>query len=349
MGGTVPFGYRVVSRKLEIAEEEATIIRLIYDLFLQLGSVRAVQLELASRNIRTRRRVLSDGRVIGGIPFTTGPLAVILRNRTYLGEAKHHDRAWPGEHAPIVDRAIFDRVQEELSARRRYSLPDRASSDAPLAGKLFNATGERMSPGYAVKKGVRYHYYVSTSAMQAQPRDASAIHRVAAAAIEEAVATGIGDRSLTMVERVVVHHDRLKIAMRASDDEEPLNEPIVVPWSRRSVVRHKVILRPAGSRSELRPMESEERKRLLRGIATGRKWMAELAAGPADLSAIASRENRSARSVRQILSLGFLDPLMIEAAIAGTLPRGYGLTRLFDLPPLFEDQWRALGLTRPQS
>jgi hypothetical protein len=46
------------------------------------------------------------------------------------------------------------------------------------------------------------------------------------------------------------------------------------------------------------------------------------------------------------LSLAFLDPALVEAACAGTLPRGYGVTRLIDLPPRFVDQWRALGLSR---
>jgi hypothetical protein len=47
------------------------------------------------------------------------------------------------------------------------------------------------------------------------------------------------------------------------------------------------------------------------------------------------------------LSLAFLDPALIKAAAQGRLPRGYGVSRLIDLPPRFEDQWRALGLARP--
>ena len=47
------------------------------------------------------------------------------------------------------------------------------------------------------------------------------------------------------------------------------------------------------------------------------------------------------------LSLAFLDPAIIEAACQGKLPRGYGVSRLVDLPPVFKDQWRALGLVRP--
>ncbi len=64
------------------------------------------------------------------------------------------------------------------------------------------------------------------------------------------------------------------------------------------------------------------------------------------MSALAQREGRTERSIRMLLSLAFLDPELIRAAIAGRLPRGYGVSRLVDLPASFEDQWRVLGLRR---
>jgi hypothetical protein len=62
---------------------------------------------------------------------------------------------------------------------------------------------------------------------------------------------------------------------------------------------------------------------------------------------LARLENRTPRSIRMTLTLAFLDPALVEAACAGTLPRGYGVTRLVDLPPIFANQWQALGLSRP--
>ena len=79
-----------------------------------------------------------------------------------------------------------------------------------------------------------------------------------------------------------------------------------------------------------------------------RRWLDELIAGTvADLTAIAAREQKTERSVRMTLSLAFLDPAIIKAAVEGKLPRGYGVSRLADLSPAFADQWTALGLTRP--
>ena len=50
----------------------------------------------------TRRRSLSSGRTVGGVPLTNGPLAHILRNRVYVGELNHKGASYPGEHAAIV-------------------------------------------------------------------------------------------------------------------------------------------------------------------------------------------------------------------------------------------------------
>ena len=82
-------------------------------------------------------------------------------------------------------------------------------------------------------------------------------------------------------------------------------------------------------------------------IATGRSWLDGLVKGSfSGLAELAASHQRTPRSIRMTLSLAFLDPKMIDAACAGALPRGYGVSRLMDLPPRFADQWRALGLNR---
>jgi hypothetical protein len=95
-------------------------------------------------------------------------------------------------------------------------------------------------------------------------------------------------------------------------------------------------------------MEADERNRLTFGIATARSWVDGLVKGTlSDAAELAARHNRSERSIRQTLSLAFLDPGLIDAACSGALPRGYGVSRLMDLPPRFADQWRGLGLQPP--
>jgi len=390
MGGVVPLGYRLEERKLHVDESEAATVRLIFDLYRELGSIRALQRELKRRDIRTRIRTLATGRTVGGVHLTNGPLSYILRNRHYLGEINHHGRSWPGEHPAIVDPETFEKVRARLEGQR-VARATRLKSRALLRGKLFNEAGERLTPAYAVKDGVRYGYYVSTSAMQSRDRGASPIHRLPAAPLETAVvnalrsalqdpqgpafdasknaepmgypATAIAQplalqvrsshasQSQALIDahliRVVVLHDRLEVEYRVDPKDRSETETLSISWIKPAARVRRALLEPSDSTAPSRPMESDERNRLIRSIASARSWLEELIKGSVgDIAELAARENRTPRSIRMTLSLAFLAPALIDAACAGTLPRGYGVTRLMDLPARFADQWRALGLTR---
>jgi site-specific DNA recombinase len=78
MGGQVPLGYRVRNRKLVIDKQEARRVRLIFERYLVLGSLPALQQELRQAGIVSRRRRLSSGAVVGGVPFGNGALAHLL-------------------------------------------------------------------------------------------------------------------------------------------------------------------------------------------------------------------------------------------------------------------------------
>src|SRR6478752_6730846 len=101
MGGFVPMGYRVRDRKLVIHEPEAAVIRMIFERFLKIGSATTLSRQLRAENVCSHR-----GRVID-----KGNLYRILRNQVYIGLAVHKGVAYPGEHAPIVSQALWDKAQ----------------------------------------------------------------------------------------------------------------------------------------------------------------------------------------------------------------------------------------------
>jgi site-specific DNA recombinase len=87
---------------------------------------------------------------------------------------------------------------------------------------------------------------------------------------------------------------------------------------------------------------------LFRALGDSHRWLDELLSDPDQaLETLSLREGKTGRSIRMTLSLGFLDPNIVKAAVEGRLPRGYGLKRLVDLPMAWPDQWRALGLKAP--
>ena len=193
MGGTLPLGYDcptdLTSRALVVNLQEADEVRLLFQTYLELGSVSALQAFLEQAGIRSKSRVSNSGRQIGGVPFSRGALFHLLKNRTYLGEIIHRDRSYPGAHPAIVDSVIFDAVQAQLSAQRRErrDKPPKLAAMA-LKGLVFNADGEPMSPTFAYgQAGRTYRYYVSAPLQQSRKTkpNPAAIHRVSAPAIED--------------------------------------------------------------------------------------------------------------------------------------------------------------------
>ena len=95
-------------------------------------------------------------------------------------------------------------------------------------------------------------------------------------------------------------------------------------------------------------MRSEARSRFATAIRNARRWLDQLVADPAiSIASIAAIERRTERSIRQIISLAFLDPPLVDAALNGRLPRGFGIKRLLDLPVVWPEQWTRLGLEAP--
>jgi len=152
----------------------------------------------------------------------------------------------------------------------------------------------------------------------------------------------IDDRFLinTHVARVEVQLDQLVIQLA----EPP--STLEIPWRKTPARLRREILLPEGIGPEqARPMRSETRVRLVAAIARGRRWLDELLADPAaNADSIAKRENCSARKVNMTISLAFLAPDLVKAAIDGRLPHGMGVARLTDLPAEWYRQYQMLGL-----
>jgi DNA invertase Pin-like site-specific DNA recombinase len=163
MGGQPALGYDVKDRKLVINPVEAETVRSIFRRYLDLKSVRLLKADLDAKGIVSKVRTAADGSPYGGKPIARGALYLMLQNKIYRGEIVHKDKSYLGEHAPIVDKTLWDQVQAVLADQRVERQNGRTASEPSLlTGLIFDAQGHRMSPAHANKKGVRYRYYVSS-------------------------------------------------------------------------------------------------------------------------------------------------------------------------------------------
>jgi hypothetical protein len=159
-----------------------------------------------------------------------------------------------------------------------------------------------------------------------------------------------GKATLEQVLRIDVHEDRLAVRLKSADDEEISNAAadhlLSIPWQKPASRKSRQILIPHGiPKNEIRRTRIERRARLVSAIARGRRWLDEIVSGSVtDVQQIATRQKCSVRQVNMTVSLAFLAPDLVRAAVEGRLPRGIGVERLRDAPPEWSRQFEALGL-----
>lgn len=207
MGGMPPVGYEVKNKVLVIDEASATLVREIYQRYLDCGNVRALKTEIDRLGWVTPERISQRQGQSGGKPFSRGHLYRILSNPVYIGKVAHRDQIHEGQHPAIIDGDMWEAVQAMLTANRSgHKTRTTAAEPALLAGLLVDETGERLTPAHSRKNtrktssssdnytgnehsrhARRYRYYVSRSLMQKSKADAPDAIRIPAQELEQVV------------------------------------------------------------------------------------------------------------------------------------------------------------------
>jgi hypothetical protein len=161
MGGTVPLGYDVHDRQLQINEAEAATVRTIFNQFLRLGNVTILREWLRENDLHGK----------AGNHFFLGPLYSMLHNPLYIGLTQHKADTYPGQHKAILDSETWDKVQALLAENRQGGKrKPRATKASLFTGLLFDAEGTLYTPTHAAKNGRRYRYYTSQAVIKKTER-----------------------------------------------------------------------------------------------------------------------------------------------------------------------------------
>jgi DNA invertase Pin-like site-specific DNA recombinase len=370
MGGTIPLGYNVRERKLVINDEEADRVRLIFRRYLAVGCVAKLREDLDRRGVRSKRRVLTSGRILGGGSFDRGALYHLLQNRIYRGEVVHKGVVYPGEHEPIVDEKLWSAVQDRLAENRATRRKSRVETGALLGGLIYDDRDNIMSPTYSIRRGNRYRYYISSALLRDRRSEAGSRARVNADDIErlviEILGTELSEAGLVTdstsaswsartrttlretVERVIVQPDQIQIirkvaptssAAGSDEDQVPKALTAALPTSRPRA--RKEIIIPGATNTSPRRLDQA----LILAIARAKFWMRDLHARKyADTKEIARRFQLSDAHVRRILRFGYLAPDIVEAIIEGRQPRSLTVKRLLrGIPCAWAEQRAAFG------
>jgi site-specific DNA recombinase len=314
-GGSVPLGYDIKDKRLVVNPDEAKIVRMIFTRYLALKSFQKVIDELNDKGIVTKKRPVAD-RIAGGITFTYGPLAYLLRNHTYLGETGHGGHWFPGEHEPIIARGLFEEVQHLLKSKGARRIGRRHKSNALLTGILFDDRGNRMSPSFSTKAGARYPFYVSSAILRGRRSEAGIVTRLSATEIEGTVVravrehaqfvgqqTGVTPQQLIdqTVKRVVAGPERITLRLKAN------SLPIEIPWARSKKKDQIQIEQSSPTNHERTP-----NLQLVQAVVRAHIWRRSLVEGTYDsVEDLARAASLHPKVVRNKIRLAFLAPDLI--------------------------------------
>ena len=170
IGGRPVLGYDIDPHgsRLTINADEALQVRTIFKLYLDYNALVPVVREIHRRGWRTKQWVTRKGVTHGGKPFSKGRLFRLLTNPIYIGKVDFQKQTYEGEHEPIVETSIWERVQQILQRNGRSGGGEvRNSYGSLLKGLLRCASCDAgMIRTYTTRDSRRCRYYVCAQAQQ---------------------------------------------------------------------------------------------------------------------------------------------------------------------------------------
>lgn len=344
MGGNAPLGYDVVAHELIVNEREAEIVRTIFKKYLEIGRVAELRMVLAATSIVSKIRVSHTGSTRGGLPYSRGALYAILRNKVYIGLMPHRAEAYPGHHVPIIDCALWDQVQTQLSVNRAERRDGGiVPGTSPLMGLLFDDCGNLMSPSFC-KKGAwrRYRYYVSQGILQNAKAIVGSVGRVPAKLIEDVVAEATRPHMRSkcpedgwcttpkravlrdVIERVTISAKGVEIILHGISIRRIHVAGLIVRRGRRLVFEK---FSEPSARNAAKPSRA-----LVKAVCKAHHWLQLIEKGEVhSYYELSRRENMNPGYVRRVMQLAFLSPDLVEEVLRGGESVRGGVVDITDL------------------
>lgn len=326
MGGLLPLGYDLEGRKLVPNRNEAELVSKIFTSYLEVGCVRKLAEYLDREKIRSKFWITRTGARLGGVAFARGALYLLLRNRLYIGEIRHRDQWYPGEHKGIVPRSLWGRVQGQLNSnlrKRRNRVRERASS--LLTGLVEGEHSTPYTPSFTVRRGRRYRYYVSQLAIK-NIELGNGPMRVPAQELESRVL----EKLLAFLKSDAEVFDGLDLA-----EEGPAIASRLVTAAKQLATR-------------LSSMSSQDLRDLLAFVLWRIKKIIQGRAS--DVRSLARETGLTDRYVSKVFRCAFLAPDIVEDILAGRQPHDLSFDRLCqDVPLSWAEQRERLGFPPTQT
>ncbi len=224
-----PFGYRMVDGNYEIEEQEAAIVRTIFEMFVDGTGTRKISTYLQSLGIKNKYGNPLDNRGVEYILYNPCYMGYLRWNPHGKSASKRHynnpdDILQKGSHAPIVSEEIFKRAQQLLAerkkSRQKYMREDFQVSEFALKGLVRCDTCGSTLVLNKQNNGLQCHKYSRGTCSVSHFINLPALNQMVIDALKEAVVKlsfniATGDQktsaSVPMDFDALIHAEQLKL------------------------------------------------------------------------------------------------------------------------------------------
>lgn len=375
MGGTPPLGYLPHPDKnlrgLIIHYGQAKTVKRLFELYDELHCLAKVKKALSHEQLEFKNT--NDN---AHIYPSRGAIHKILTNPIYISKIKHKDKIYDGKHEAIITLALWQRVQDKLqlnSAKRRGS---QTNSDTLsfFKGKLFDETGDHLTPTHTNKNGTIIRYYISNRLINAKDPTgwrlpASTFETTVITALKASLSEWCEQSSISCKTSIDQHRaqmTKLEHYLQLPNSHiahaiirinlEPHQIKITVDAA---LLSTELSLSQSNNDKELIftiPMTMRKRgveqkliighiptvqldQPLIKGLIKAHQWLEMLKSGQTYCT-IAKAENITESYIRSRISLAFLAPHIQKAIMTGTQPAHLSLEKLIrsKIPLNWKDQ-----------
>ena len=150
-GGFVLYGYDIKDKKYIINEQEAEIVRKVFEEYADGRVVKDILTELNNRGLKNKQ----------GRKFATNSLYRMLRTEKYAGIVRHNEETYTEIVPAIIPADLYAKVQKIIEGNKRAPARRKSYGVFLLSGKLYcGECGSLMTGDSGTSKtGAIYHYY----------------------------------------------------------------------------------------------------------------------------------------------------------------------------------------------
>lgn len=169
-GGTIPMGYVIDKDKhFQINPETAPFIKEAFELYDSGVTMKDIAVELNNKGLRNT----------WGTKLNINAVSKLLQNRRYIGEYKYRDIVVPDGIPALVDKELFDRIQDKIRTNKKAPAHYGAENLYILSTKLY--CGKCMSfmvgESGTSQNASTYRYYKCISSKRKNGCDKKAVRK----------------------------------------------------------------------------------------------------------------------------------------------------------------------------